>query len=836
MKRPRRKKPANRRKDLSRSRSAPPSPPLSRGKLWCFRCVVALVVPLLVLIVMEVVLRLAGFGYPTGFLLASQREGQPVFIQNNRFGWRFFGAARARTPVSFCFPRTKGPDTIRIILFGGSAAMGDPQPRFGLARMLEALLEARYPHTRFEVINTAMTAIDSNVVLPIARDCTAAGADIWVIYMGNNEVVGPYGAGTVFGGQASPLPLIHAALILKSMRIGQLIDTLRQKVEKGSLDETEWGGMEMFLNQEILANDPRMEVVYDHFAQNLRDIINTGTRSGARVVVSTVAVNLKDCAPFASEHRQGLTESEKRDWKIFYDKGAAAQDAGNFPEALVFFDEASQIDGQFASLRFRQGTCELALGHTADAKQQFAAARDLDTLRFRCDSRLNGLIRETVSNYDSPRVVLADAERVLAEKSDDGLPGDRFFYDHVHLTFDGNYLLARAIAAKLVGLLPKDISAQTSQGQPWPSEDVCAHRLAWSDWTRREAVSDMFSRLIRPPFTAQLNHDSQIAKLQAALTRLAPAAQPPGIQAARSASEIALDIAPTDPVLHEQLAKLDESAGDLDGALTNAQYAAEQLPASPDNWAELGVILAKQKRYSDAAAAFSRSARLNPEDLWSLRNLAQALKDLGRTNDAIRQYRHVLAVNAHFGPAWLALGQILEATGQKAQAQECYRKAMLDQNRVESIPELEEMAGFCAGRGWYGYAATNYAEAAKLDPANPALEVDAGQNFASLGRHAEAELCFSRAARLSPNSMEAHFLYGLELGRDGQAAAAAVQFREAVRIMPNLPEARINLGMALENEGKYSEALEQFNAALKLDPSNPIALHDAELVRKRISQ
>ncbi len=55
-----------------------------------------------------------------------------------------------------------------------------------------------------------MTAINSHVILPIARDCAAQNGDFWVIYMGNNEVVGPYGSGTVFGAQAANLALVRA--------------------------------------------------------------------------------------------------------------------------------------------------------------------------------------------------------------------------------------------------------------------------------------------------------------------------------------------------------------------------------------------------------------------------------------------------------------------------------------------------------------------------------------------------------------------------------------------------------------------------------------------------
>ena len=112
--------------------------------------------------------------------------------------------------------------------------MGDPEPAFGLPRVLEALLELRFSDQEFEVINTAMTAVNSHVVLPIAWDCRVLDADAWVIYMGNNEVVGPYGAGTVFGGRAMPLWLIRCGLALHRTRTGQLLAELRPQAVRTS--------------------------------------------------------------------------------------------------------------------------------------------------------------------------------------------------------------------------------------------------------------------------------------------------------------------------------------------------------------------------------------------------------------------------------------------------------------------------------------------------------------------------------------------------------------------------------------------------------------------------
>ena len=82
--------------------------------------------------------------------------------------------------------------------------MGMPNPAFSFGRILEVMLHERYPGCRFEVVNTSMTAINSHAILEIARDCSSQGGDLFVIYMGNNEVVGPYGPGTAPAGGPQP--------------------------------------------------------------------------------------------------------------------------------------------------------------------------------------------------------------------------------------------------------------------------------------------------------------------------------------------------------------------------------------------------------------------------------------------------------------------------------------------------------------------------------------------------------------------------------------------------------------------------------------------------------
>jgi tetratricopeptide (TPR) repeat protein len=777
---------------------------LSGWRLWRLRLLALVAVPLVFLALTELALRLSGFGHPTAFLLPSTNHGRATFVQNNQFGWRFFGKRMSRAPDPISILRDKPRDTIRIFVFGESAAFGDPQPAFGLPRVLEATLSLRHPDMKFEVVNAAMTAINSHVILPIAHDCARAGGDIWVIYMGNNEVVGPFGAGTVFGSQGLPLPLIRATLALKTTRLGQLIDAARELWQKAPADKSEWGGMLMFVDQQVRADDPRMAGVYRNFERNLSDIVRTGHDSGAGVVVSTVAVNLKDFAPFASQHRTDLSGPEKEKWDDLDRLGIQAQAAGRTSEAVAQFQAAGQLDDASAELQFRLGRGLLAMGDAPKAQKALIAARDLDTLRFRCDSRMNELARKAATGREAERILLADAERSFAANSPDGAPGWDLFYEHVHLTFEGNCLLARTLVEQIEKLLPKN----SSSGNPaWPSVADCARRLGRTDRDLRPALTDILGRLIDPPFTEQINHDEQMQHLTSELRKLVAPNKAESLAHALEVARSAVEVSPEDPQLYQQLSTLEQAAGRQAEAEAAARRAVDLLPSSSEDWSQLGFTFVQEKKYEDALNAYQRAFDLNPQDVWPLQNLAMSLTKLGRNSEAMREYKRALAITPRFGLAWLGLGQLLESMGRKDEAADCYQKAL--QNRIHRAPEMATLARFCMSRGWFEAASTNYSDAIKLDPSDPALPVEAGQ---------------------------AHFLFGMELGKSGQAAPAAREFQEAVRLMPEVVEARLNLGIALFREEQWNESLHEFEQVAARSPTNALAQHYLEILHKRAPQ
>lgn len=806
--------------------SARPARQLSRGKLWTFRLVAALGLPLLLFAALELGLRVVGYGCSTTFLLSDEISGREVWVSNPKYGRRFFGAQQARAPLTFSIPKHKSPDTVRVFVLGESAAFGDPQPDFGLSRMLRVLLSERFPKTRFEVVNAAMTAINSHVVLPIARDCAKADGDIWVIYMGNNEVVGPFGAGTVFGSQTPPLATIRATLAVKQTRTGQLLDAAVRRLNPPPSDKAEWGGMLMFLENQVTWGDARLAKTHEHFERNLRDIITAGQRAGVGMVVSTVAVNTKDCAPFASASLADLGQENQAQWRDLFQRGVMARITGKVSEALEFFRQADQIKGGVAELEFQRGHCELSLTNTTSAREHFSKARDFDTLRFRCDSRMNDITRRVADRRESERLLLVDGEAELGRQSPSGVAGAEFFYEHVHLTFAGNYRLARSIAASIEKLLPEAVR-QSGVGKEWANLEQCARWLGWSDWTRRSALVDIAGRLDDPPFTQQSDHAMQLARIENAVNSLLPA--PALIQDGEERCRKALQFTPEDPTLLIRLAGLLQVGGKLDEATKAAQRAVELSPNDVDALMQLGVVLVYQNRNEEAKRAFETCLARDPQNVFARNNLAQVCVRLNRKTEAQNEYERAIALKPSYGTAHLGLGRLLEEAGRSAEAEKHYAAAR--RYRVHRPSDLAVLARFCLAKGWLTDAATNFALAIKMNPSDGPLCMDAGRCAVSLGRFDEARNYYAVATRLMPESGEAHFFWGRELGRAGDDAGAAQAFAAAVRLLPDVVEARLNLGLALMNSGRPSEALREFEAVLARQPRNQIALQNAAKLR-----
>ena len=171
--------------------------------------------------------------------------------------------------------REKEADTVRIVVLGESAAMGDPLVQYSAPRLLDIMLNDAAGPVRFEVINAAMTAINSWIIADIATELERLAPDIVLLYIGNNEVVGPYGPGSVFG-TGTPAWITALRVRATRLRMGQLLNALQHV--SFSNRQAEHFGMHLFDGNRLAFGAPPLENMYQAYKDRMLSIISSAQR------------------------------------------------------------------------------------------------------------------------------------------------------------------------------------------------------------------------------------------------------------------------------------------------------------------------------------------------------------------------------------------------------------------------------------------------------------------------------------------------------------------------------------------------------------------------------
>ncbi|UCG58272.1 MAG: tetratricopeptide repeat protein [Phycisphaerales bacterium] len=714
-------------KEKAGSKEAPQLSPKG-WRLWSFRIVSVTVIPGLFLLVLELSLRAVGYGYPAAATIRCKVGDTPGYCDHVKFGWRFFPRNLARESEPFVFAADKPDNTYRVFVLGGSAAKGTPDAAFCFGRFLRLMLRHEYPGVDFDVITTAMAAINSHVVLEIAKDCARHEPDLFVVYLGNNEVTGPYGVGTVFTPLSSSLALIRAGVAVKATRVGQMLTDLSELAgrERGGPDV--WRGLQMFLDKQVRAGDPGLETVYQHFRKNLEDISRAGTRAGARVVLCTVGSNLKDSPPFASLHRPDITPQDKKAWGEVYQEGAAFEAAGEYAKSANCYLRAAEIDSSYADLHFRLGRCYYAVAEYDKARQSFIAARELDTLRFRVDRRINNIVRDVARQRGGQGVYFVDAVEAFENHSPHGICGEELFYEHVHLNFDGNYLLAKTVFNRIDAILPQWVkSRKTGKGSLLTPTD-CAPHLAYTDWDRYKILDEIVNGFIgKPPFTNQLYHAERLAgmeqQLQSLKANLTDVVLQGSAEQYRRAIEsdnadvrlhfkygklLAEDIKdyraaeeqyrlvqrfwPHSYIVYEALGTVLRGAGDLASAMAHYLEAIQIKPTCTDSHYYVGWIYQKQGDIDKAAEYYSKVVQLQPDYVHAYNNLGEILYRQGKIDEAMQVCREGLRFVPNNPILHSNLGLLLSKQGNKTAAiKELQTALQLDPNSAKIRAALKSV-------------------------------------------------------------------------------------------------------------------------------------------------
>ena len=191
-----------------------------------------------------------------------------------------------------------------------------------------------------------------------------------------------------------------------------------------------------------------------------------------------------------------------------------------------------------------------------------------------------------------------------------------------------------------------------------------------------------------------------------------------------------------------------------------------------------------QVRYWRNSESLFRQAAAVTKDNWlSHYNLAGALCEDGRFDEAATEYRQTLAIHPDYARAHVNLGNLLLREGKADEAIGHWQQAL--QIRPGDASTHNNLATALLGRG----------------------QVD------------EAIAQLRQALASDPGLAIAHSSLGNTLLRKGKLDEATAHLQEAVRLRPDLARAQCSLGGALLRKGRAIEALEHYHAAVAVQPA-----------------
>ena len=381
----------------------------ARKKYPFYYHIILILIPFFTIFILEFSLNYFNYGreYNQWEIVDKQK-----MMLNSEIAFRYFYQTESIPyPSQDLFDIKKKPGAIRVFVLGSSSAAGYPfSPNGSYAKYVRKRLELVYPNKPIEVVNCAMTAINSYALLDMLPGIIEQNPDILLIYAGHNEYYGALGAGSLET-LGSSRGLVNFMLAINHYKSIQLIrDGIQSVFQLFSSNEKRTGTLmsRMAKEQSIELNSDAYKNGIDQFEGNLREILQMAKDAKVKVILSDLVSNLKDRPPFISIDR---------------------------------------FESESANAAYQLAKDVLESGHKEDALKLFYRAKDLDALRFRAPSKINEVIYKIAAEFGNP-VVKSDS--TFNAISDDGIVGNNLMTDHMHPKLHGYQIIGKLFFDKML--------------------------------------------------------------------------------------------------------------------------------------------------------------------------------------------------------------------------------------------------------------------------------------------------------------------------------------------------------------------------------------------------
>ncbi|GMH11397.1 hypothetical protein Nepgr_013238 [Nepenthes gracilis] len=297
-------------------------------------------------------------------------------------------------------------------------------------------------------------------------------------------------------------------------------------------------------------------------------------------------------------------------------------------------------------------------------------------------------------------------------------------------------------------------------------------------------------------------------------------------------------------------------AGNYKQALEHSNAICERNPLRTDNLLLLGAIYYQLHDFDMCIAKNEEAIRIEPQFAECFGNMANAWKEKGNVDLAIRYYLIAIELRPNFADAWSNLASAYMRKGRLDEAAQCCRQALaLNPLLVDAHSNLgnlmkaqglvqeayscyvealriqptfaiawSNLAGLFMESGDLNRALQYYKEAVKLKPSFPDAYLNLGNVYKALGMPQEAIMCYQRALQARPEYAMAFGNLASIYYEQGQLDLAILHYKQAIVCDSGFLEAYNNLGNALKDVGRVDEAIQCYHQCISLQPNHPQAL------------
>ncbi len=265
------------------------------------------------------------------------------------------------------------------------------------------------------------------------------------------------------------------------------------------------------------------------------------------------------------------------------------------------------------------------------------------------------------------------------------------------------------------------------------------------------------------------------------------------------------------------------TGGRLEEAAKTLESAAQQGQDPGEVYSALGHVRFEQQLWEEAAECYRKVAALAGPQPTAHYNLGLVLERQGKFNDAAAAFEVAAEQNPKLWQAFAGMGTCFLYLGNWERAIQSLDAALRQQpdhvrTQLGKAVALEAKASELLAKNDFAAAAQHYLQATKLRPDSFEAWFNLGVSYQRSGRFDQAAVAYTEAIRLQPASAEAHANLGAALEGRGERAAATEAYLRALTHSPEMPGVLWNMAISADQSRQSDRAVEYFARLVKIAP------------------